>query len=75
MKATNFDLLISVPKEPKENKLWGKRRSELIRMKSLDFYMKHERCEDIFNATNQILQIQKISENNESVTQNTNVSF
>ena len=37
--------------------------------------MKHERCEDIFNATNQILQIQKISENNESVTQNTNVSF
>jgi hypothetical protein len=32
-KATNFDLLISVPKEPKENKLWGKRRIELNRVK------------------------------------------
>jgi len=30
----------------------------------------HERCEDIFCATNQILQIQRMSENNESATQN-----
>jgi hypothetical protein len=31
-------------------------------VKSLDFFMKHKRCEDIFCATNQILQIQKKSE-------------
>jgi hypothetical protein len=57
VKTTNFDLLILVPKEPKESKLWGKTRSELIRVKNLDFYMKYERCKDIFCATNQILQI------------------
>ena len=60
MKATDFDLLIPVPKEPKENKLRGKRHSEHIRVKNLDFCVKHERCEDIFCATNQILQIQII---------------
>ena len=37
--------------------------------------MIHERCEDIFCATNQILQIQRISENNESATQNVDVAF
>jgi len=35
----------------------------------------HERCEDIFYATNQILQIQRMSENKESVTQNADVAF
>jgi len=35
----------------------------------------HERCEDIFCATNQILQIQRMSENNESATQNADVAF
>ena len=35
-KATDFDLLISVPKEPKESKLSGKRHSELIRVKKLE---------------------------------------
>ena len=75
-KATDFDLLISVPKEPKESKLCGKRRSELIRVKSLDFFcVIHERCEDIFCATKQNLQIQIMSENNESATQNANVAF
>jgi hypothetical protein len=75
-KAIDFDLLISVPKEPKESKLWGKRRSELIRVKSLDFFLViHERCDDIFCATNQILQIQRMSENNESATQNADVAF
>jgi hypothetical protein len=34
------------------------------------FCVIHERCEDIFCATNQILQIQRMSENNESATQN-----
>ena len=37
--------------------------------------MIHERCEDIFCATNQILQIQRMSENNESTTQNADVAF
>ena len=39
--------------------------------------MIHESCEDIyiFFATNQILQIQKMSENNESETQNADVAF
>ena len=37
--------------------------------------MIHERCEDIFCATNQILQIQRMSENNESTTQNIDVAF
>ena len=45
-------------------------------MKSLDFfYAIHGRCEDIFCATNQILQIQRMSENNESATQNADVAF
>jgi len=35
----------------------------------------HERCEDIFYVTNQILQIQRMSENNESATQNADVAF
>jgi hypothetical protein len=37
--------------------------------------VKNERCEDIFCATNQILQIQRMSENNKSATQNANVAF
>ena len=37
--------------------------------------MIHERCDDIFCATNQILQIQRMSENNESATQNADVAF
>ena len=37
--------------------------------------MIHERCEDIFCATNQIFQIQRMSENNESATQNVDVAF
>ena len=45
-------------------------------MKSLDFFLViHERCDDIFCATNQILQIQRMSENNESATQNADVAF
>ena len=32
-------MLILVLKEPKESKLWGKRRSELIRVKSLDLFL------------------------------------
>ena len=45
-------------------------------MKSLDFFFViHKRCEDIFCATNQILQIQRMSENNESATQNADVAF
>ena len=39
------------------------------------FCVIHERCEDIFYATNQILQIQRMSENKESVTQNADVAF
>ena len=39
------------------------------------FCVIHERCEDIFCATNQILQIQRMSENNESATQNADVAF
>jgi hypothetical protein len=74
-KATIFDFFISIPKEPKESKLWGKRRCELIRVKNHNFYGKHERYGDIFCATNQILLIEKMFENNESVTQNANVSF
>ena len=35
----------------------------------------HERCEDIFCTTNHILQIQRMSENNESGTQNADVAF
>jgi len=35
----------------------------------------HERCEDIFCAPNQILQIQIMFENNESTTQNADVAF
>ena len=31
-----FDSWISVPKEPKESKLWGKKYSEFIRVKSYD---------------------------------------
>jgi hypothetical protein len=31
--------------------------------------VKYDRCEDISCATNQILQIQRMSENNESTTQ------
>jgi hypothetical protein len=70
-------LLISVPKEPKESNLCGKRHSELIRVKSLDFFfcVTHERCEDIFCAINQILQIQIMSENNKSATQNADIAF
>ena len=52
----------------KESKFWGKKRTELIRV-NLDFYVKYDRCEDISCATNQILQIQRMSENNESTTQ------
>ena len=37
MKATDFELLILIHKEPEENKFLGKRRSELIRVKNLDF--------------------------------------
>ena len=37
--------------------------------------MIHESCEDIFFATNQILQIQRMSENNESAKQNADVAF
>jgi hypothetical protein len=37
--------------------------------------VKHENCEDVFCTTNQILQIQKMSKNNESVTQNADVTF
>ena len=37
--------------------------------------MIHERCGDIFCATNRILKIQRMSENNESATQNTDVAF
>ena len=37
--------------------------------------MIHERCEDIFFATNRTLQIQRMSENNESATQNADVAF
>jgi hypothetical protein len=59
----------------KKNKLWGKRCSKHIRVENLDFCVKHERCEDIFYATNQILHIQRMSENNESVTQNSNVAL
>jgi len=45
-------------------------------VKSLDFFFViHERCEDIFCVTNQILQIQRMSENNDSATQNTDVGF
>jgi hypothetical protein len=51
-KASDFDLLILIPKDPKESKLLGKRHSEHIRVKILDFCVKHERCEDIFCATN-----------------------
>jgi hypothetical protein len=50
--ATDFDLLISIPKKPKESKLSVKRHNELSRVKNLDFYVKHERCEDIFYANN-----------------------
>ena len=39
------------------------------------FCVIHERCEDIFCATNQILQMQRMSENNESTTQNVDVAF
>jgi len=35
----------------------------------------HERCEDIFCATNQILQIQRMFENNELATQNADIAF
>jgi hypothetical protein len=41
---------------------------ELIKVKSFDFYVKHKRCEDIFCATNQILQIERMFENNKSMT-------
>jgi hypothetical protein len=45
-------------------------------VKNFDFfYVIHERCEGIFCATNQILQIQRMSENNESATQNADVAF
>jgi len=44
-------------------------------VKTLIFFLIHERCEDIFCATNQILQIQRMSENNESPTQNADVAF
>ena len=37
--------------------------------------MIHERSEDIFCYTNQILQIQRIFENNKSITQNADVAF
>jgi len=43
-------------------------------VKILDCCVKHK-CEDIFCATNQILQIQTMSENNESMTQNANIAF
>jgi hypothetical protein len=52
-----------------------RRHSEHIRVENLEFCVKQERCEDIFCATNQILQIQRMSENNESVTQNADVTF
>jgi len=48
---------------------------ELIRVKNLDFCVKHKRCEDIFYTTNQILSIQRLYENNESATQNIDVTF
>jgi hypothetical protein len=68
--------LISVPKEQKKKgKLWDKRRRELIRVKSLYFCVKHKMCGDIFYATNQILQIQIMSENNKLTTQNIDVAF
>jgi len=45
-------------------------------VKSLKFfYVIHKRCENIFCATNQILQIQRMSENNGSATQNADVAF
>jgi seryl-tRNA synthetase len=45
-------------------------------VKSPDFFFCDTRkCEDIFCVTNQILQIQRISENNESTTQNADVAF
>ena len=45
-------------------------------MKSLDcFFVIHERCEDIFFATNRILKIQRMFENNEPATQNADVAF
>jgi len=47
----------------------------LLEWKTLFFYVKHEKCKDIFYATNKILQIQRISKNNESMTQNTDIAF
>jgi hypothetical protein len=44
-------------------------------VKNLDFCVKHERCEHIFCVANQLLQIQRLSENNKSVAQNANVDF
>jgi hypothetical protein len=44
-------------------------------VKNLDFCVKHERCEDTFCATNQMFQIQRMSENNKLVTQNADVAF
>ena len=45
-------------------------------MKSLYcFCVIHERCEDIICTTDQILQIQRMSKNNESVAQNADVAF
>jgi hypothetical protein len=44
-------------------------------VENLEFCVKQERCEDIFCATNQILQIQRMSENNKLMTQNANVAF
>jgi len=45
-------------------------------VKSLDFFcVIHERCEDIFCATNQISQSQRMFKNNESATQNADVAF
>jgi len=44
-------------------------------VKNIDlFCVIHERCEDIFFTTNRILQIQRMSKNNESATQNAAVA-
>jgi len=75
VKAIDIDLLISVPKNQKKASCEVKSIVSLLEWKKHDFYVKHERCGDIFCATNQILQIELMSENNESTTQNADVAF
>jgi hypothetical protein len=65
-------LLISVPKNQKKASCEVK---GVISLLVIFFFVIHERCEDIFCATNQILQIQRMSENNKSATQNADVGF